>query len=184
MLYPNCDVLTSLYFKKGYLRMIKIRRFQEQDWPRIWAIVKPVFRAGETYTFPTDIPEQDAFHVWIEVPEATYVAEDDSGLILGTYYLKPNQPGQGSHVCNCGYVVREATRGKGVASAMCEHSQKEAVELGFHAMQYNLVVSINTGAVRLWQKHGFDIIGTLPEAFKHPKEGFVDAYVMYKKLET
>ncbi|NER52264.1 MAG: GNAT family N-acetyltransferase [Symploca sp. SIO1A3] len=95
----------------------------------------------------------------------------------------PSHSGQGSHVCNCGYIVAEAARGKSIASAMCKHSQQEAVKLGFRAMQYNLVVSTNTGAVRLWQKLGFEIVGTLPEAFLHPSLGFVDAYVMYKKLE-
>jgi ribosomal protein S18 acetylase RimI-like enzyme len=86
-------------------------------------------------------------------------------------------------VCNCGYIVAETARGQGVASAMCEHSQAEAIQLGFRAMQYNLVVSTHDGAVRLWQKHGFDIVGTLPAAFRHPKKGYVDAYIMYKQLE-
>jgi ribosomal protein S18 acetylase RimI-like enzyme len=87
-------------------------------------------------------------------------------------------------VCNCGYIVGENARGKGVASLMCEHSQHEAKRLGFRAMQFNLVVSTNERAVRLWQKMGFEIVGTLPGAFKHAQYGFVDAFVMYKMLET
>lgn len=164
--------------------MTIIRPFVQSDWPATWRIIEPVFRAGDTYSFAADITEEEAFRVWVEVPAVTFVAEGETGLILGTYYLKANQPGQGSHVCNCGYVVGEATRGKGIASVMCEHSQQEAIKGGFRAMQYNLVVSTNTGAVRLWQKHGFEIVGTLPEAFLHPSKGFVDAYVMYKKLLT
>ena len=164
--------------------MTNIRAFERSDWPVVWAILEPVFRAGDTYSFATDISEKEAFNAWVETPTATFVAEDESGQILGTYYIKPNQSGQGAHVCNCGYVVAEAARGKGIASAMCEHAQKEAVSRGFRAMQYNLVVSTNTAAVRLWKKHGFVIVGTLPEAFRHPTQGFVDAYVMYKKLET
>ena len=106
-----------------------------------------------------------------------------SGAALGTYYIKPNQPGAGSHVCNCGYIVGEEVRGRGVATLMCEHSQREAIRRGFRAMQFNLVVSTNESAVRLWQKLGYDIVGTLPGAFKLPRQGFVDAYVMYKQLE-
>ena len=108
------------------------------------------------------------------------VREDD--VIVGTYYLKPNQPTLGAHVCNCGYIVTETARGQGIASAMCEHSQREAVKRGYRAMQYNLVVSTNEDAVHLWKKLGFVIAGTLPKAFRHERLGFVDAFVMYKQL--
>ncbi len=162
--------------------MITIRDFQEQDWPFVWQIIEPVFRTGETYAFLPDIEEKEAHKVWIEMPEATFVAVRGNDNIIGTYYIKPNQPGLGAHVCNCGYIVAEDARGKGVASAMCERSQQEAVSRGFRAMQYNLVVSTNEGAVRLWKRHGFEIVGTLPKAFRHPGWGFVDAHIMYKQL--
>ena len=162
--------------------MIKIRPYQENDWSALWHIIEPVFRAGETYAFPQDISEDEAHKAWILTPSATYVAVNQDGTILGTYYIKPNQPGQGNHICNCGYIVDENARGQGIASTMCEHSQREAVAQGFRAMQYNLVVSTNSGAVRLWKKLGFDVIGTVPEAFRHPTHGYVDAFVMYKRL--
>lgn len=162
--------------------MIKIRLFQESDWPILWNIIEPVFRAGETYAFPRDISEEETYKFWISAPKATYVAEDQDNVVLGTYYLKPNQPGQGDHICNCGYIVAEHARGQGIASQMCEHSQREAVAQGFRAMQYNLVVSTNTGAVRLWERHGFEVIGTIPQAFRHPQHGYVDAFIMYKHL--
>ncbi|MBT8145136.1 MAG: GNAT family N-acetyltransferase [Gammaproteobacteria bacterium] len=161
---------------------IDIRAFRQPDWNSTWAILEPVFRAGDTYSFSSDISESEARQVWVNVPEATFVAEDPAGQVLGTYFLKPNQPGQGSHVGNCGYVVAAASRGQGIASAMCEHSQTEAIRRGFRALQYNYVVATNTGAVRLWQKHGFEIVGTLPHAFRHPSEGYGDVYVMYKQL--
>lgn len=164
--------------------MVTIRPIAKSDWQAIWSVLEPVFRAGDTYSFAAEITETEAFKAWVETPAATFVAEDESGQILGTYFIKANQPGQGAHVCNCGYVVAEAARGQGIASAMCEHSQQEALRRGFRSMQYNLVVSTNTGAVRLWQKLGFEIVGTLPEAFRHPTKGFVDAYVMSKKLAT
>lgn len=162
--------------------MTTIRHFQRADWPAVWNMIEPVFRAGETYGFDVDITEEEAFQVWVEKPMATFVAVSGAGDLLGTYYIKPNQPGQGAHVCNCGYIVAEHARGQGIATALCEHSQQEALRRGFRAMQYNLVVSTNAGAVRLWQKLGFDIAGTLPGAFRHPSRGYVDAYVMYKRL--
>jgi len=161
--------------------MVTVREFRDADWPAVWSMLEPVFRAGETYVFSPDISEQDARRIWIDAPAVTFVAEVDAQLI-GTYYLKPNQPGLGAHVANCGYVVSPAARGKGVATTMCEHSQQAAVERGFRGMQFNFVVSTNEQAIRLWKKHGFSVIGVIPEAFRHPTLGFVDACIMHKRL--
>jgi RimJ/RimL family protein N-acetyltransferase len=162
--------------------MITIRLLEENDWPAVWQIIEPVFRAGDTYAFPRNISEEEAYQYWVTAPKGTYVAVDQDNIILGTYYIKPNQPGQGNHICNCGYIVAEDARGQGIASTMCEHSQREAITQGFRAMQYNLVVSTNQGAVRLWKRHGFEVIGTIPQAFRHPLHGYVDAFIMYKQL--
>jgi len=163
--------------------LITIRKFEPRDWPAVWQILEPVFRSGETCAYAPDISEGDARQSWIDAHLAIYVAEID-GVILGTYYLKPNQPGLGSHVCNAGYIVSEQARGKGVATLMCEHSQKEAVLMGFRAMQFNIVVATNETAVWLWQKLGFEIVGCLVGAFDYSKLGFVDAFVMYKQLRA
>ncbi len=159
-----------------------IRHFRDADWPALWRVLEPVFRAGETYAIPIDIDAADARARWVEAPTATYVAFDRCGELVATYYLKPNQGGPGAHVCNCGYIVTSAARGQGIAATLCEHSQAEAARLGFRAMQYNLVVATNASALRLWQRHGFHVAGTLPGAFRHPEQGYVDAYVMFKTL--
>ncbi len=164
--------------------MLKIKPFEEKNWSDIWPIIEPVFRAGETYAFSPDITEKEAYEVWVKTPSETYVALDENNNILGTYYIKPNQPELGSHVCNCGYIVVENARGKGIASKMCKHSQHEAVAKGFRAMQFNLVVSTNEGAIHLWKKLGFDVIGILPKAFRHKKLGFIDALIMYKQVDN
>ncbi|MDH5772806.1 MAG: GNAT family N-acetyltransferase [Rhodospirillaceae bacterium] len=164
--------------------MLRISTIEKDDWNDVWQIIEPVFRQGETYPIHTDISEADAFTYWVMQPSKTYVAKDKNGCVVGTYYLKPNQTGPAAHVCNCGYIVGENHQGKGIAKQMCQHSQDEAVKDGFLAMQYNLVISTNEVAVHLWQSQGFELIGTLPGAFKHPRLGFVDAHVMYKKLQT
>ena len=164
--------------------MITIRSYREQDWPEVWKILEPVFRAGTTYAYSPEISEEEAKKEWIEAPMASFVYENEEKDIVGTYYIKPNQPALGAHVCNCGYIVDGKARGRGAASAMCKHSQEQAIKAGFTAMQYNLVVSTNEGAIRLWKKHGFKEIGVLPKAFKHKKFGFVDAVVMYKELKA
>lgn len=162
---------------------IHIRPYSETDWPCVWDFLRIVIQAGDTYAFSPDSSEEEIYRAWIELPTATFVAtESPDGPVVGTYYIKPNQPGLGSHVCNCGYVVAPQARRRGIATLMCEHSQTVAVALGFRAMQFNLVVSTNEGAVRLWQKLGFSIVGRLPGAFFHSQFGYVDALVMYKHL--
>lgn len=163
--------------------MIDVRNFRLEDWSAVWTMLEPVFRAGETYVFPQDISEEDARRVWTEFPATAYVAVIDEEVV-GTYYIKPNQPARGSHVCNCGYIVSSTASGKGVASQMCLHSQEEAKRMGFRAMQFNFVVATNDGAIRLWQKLGFEIVGRLPEAFQHPVHSYVDALVMHKRLNS
>jgi len=158
-----------------------IREAKESDFDRIWPIFSEIAATGETYGYRRDTTKEEAFHLWMEYPRKTYVAEED-GEILGTYYLKTNHEGPGAHVCNCGYMVSPAARGKGLATLMCEHSQQEALNLGYKAMQYNFVASSNEGAVRLWHRLGFETVGTLPRAFDHPVKGLVDALVMYKWL--
>ena len=162
--------------------MSLIRRFQPDDWVHLWPLLQATFAAGDTYSFAPDSSEEEIRKTWIDAPLATYVACAEDGKIIGTYFLRANRPGLGSHVCNCGYVVAADARGKGIASSMCEHSQAEAVRLGFRAMQFNFVVSTNEGAVRLWKKLGYHIAGTLPDAFNHKQRGYVDAYVMFKQL--
>ena len=159
--------------------IVTIREAKEFDGDDIWTIFHEVVSKGDTYAFSPETKRKDALEIWIEKPAATYVAELD-GEVVGTYFIKPNQSGLGAHVCNCGYMVRGSARGRGVATAMCQHSQAEARRMGFMGMQFNFVVSTNVGAVRLWQKLGFNIVGTLPNAFNHKRFGHVDAHVMFK----
>jgi ribosomal protein S18 acetylase RimI-like enzyme len=159
-----------------------IRPFGSSDWPRLWPLLQATIASGDAYAFDPQSSETDIHLAWIEAPTATFVACGDGGRIVGSYFIKPNQPGLGSHVCNCGYVTAAAARGQGIATALCEHSQVQARAMGIRAMQFNLVVATNEQAVRLWLKLGFAVVGRLPGAFAHRALGDVDALVMFKSL--
>lgn len=161
--------------------MLTIRPARSDDHDAIWAILEPVIRAGDTYPLPRDLGREDALAYWLADEHDVFVAEEGDA-VLGTYYLRANQRGGGAHVANCGYMTAPETRGRGVASAMCGHSLERARQRGFKAMQFNFVVSSNERAVRLWQRNGFQIVGTLPKVFRHPERGYTDAYVMYREL--
>ncbi len=147
----------------------------------IWAILEPTIRAGETYTLPRDMEREQALAYWLAPEHTVFVAEQDDE-VLGSYYLRVNQRGGGNHVCNCGYMTAAWASGRGVATAMCEHSLEYARSQGFLAMQFNFVVSSNVAAIHLWEKFGFVTVGRLPKAFLHPNLGYVDAIVMYRTL--
>jgi len=161
--------------------MIEIRKAVDADWNQIWQIVHEVFARGDTYAYSPDTDKEQGYKIWMESPEVTYVAAEEEE-ILGTYYIKPNQPGLGSHVCNAGYMVSANARGKGIGRSMCAHSLKTAVKLDYKAMQYNLVAATNVFAIQLWKDMGFEIIGTLPGAFNHKTKGLVDAHILYRLL--
>ncbi len=160
---------------------MKVRPATPEDDDAIWRILEPTFRAGETYPIPRDVSRADALAYWHTPGHAVFVAEA-GGTIVGTYYLRANTKGGGDHVANCGYVVAPEAMGRGVAQAICMHSLSQARERGFAAMQFNFVISSNSRAVALWQRCGFAIVGRLPGAFRHPRLGNVDAYVMYQQL--
>ena len=162
--------------------MFEIREYVESDWRRVWPILQQIVRAGDTYTFLPQSAEEEIRRAWVEAPAQTFVACDSEGQVLGTYFIKANQRGLGAHVCNCGYVVAPAAQGRGIAAQMCEHSQTQALAMGFKAMQFNFVVSTNIRAIRLWERLGFTVVGRLPGAFHHQKLGYVDALVMFKQL--
>ncbi|MCO7223888.1 GNAT family N-acetyltransferase [Pleionea sp. CnH1-48] len=158
-----------------------IQSMTRADFEAFWPVFESVIQAQETYAFDPGLSMDEAFDLWCELPLRTFVAKQGE-VILGSYYLKPNAGGPGGHVCNCGYMVAPAARGKGVAKQLCQHSQQQAIELGFKAMQFNAVVSTNEVAVKLWQSLGFEIVGTLPKAYAHKRLGLVDSFVMYKWL--
>ena len=161
--------------------MLTIRRARPDDHDAIWQIMHEVISAGDTYVFDPQTPRDEALAYWFQFGSHTFVAEHE-GRGVGTYVLKANQPGLGSHVANAAFMVHPGARGMGVGRQMGEHCLAEARRLGFLSMQFNFVVSTNEPAVRLWKQLGFTVVGTLPLAFRHPALGRVDAYVMFRHL--
>jgi len=162
---------------------VQISEITKSDFESFWPVFKAIITAQETYAFDPDINFESAYNLWCLSPQKAYVIKEN-GLILGSYYIKPNASGPSSHISNCGYMVSPESRGKGIARKLCLHSQKIALDLGYSAMQFNSVVSSNEVAINLWKKLGYKIIGTIPKAYKHKKLGYVDSFIMYKQFRT
>jgi len=160
---------------------LTLRDATDADGDAIWDIFRVVVASGDTYAFDPDISRAEALSYWMQPANHCQLAQHD-GTVVGTYILRANQPGLGSHVANAAFMVAPTARGRGVGQAMGQHCLGEARRRGFRAMQFNFVVSTNDSAIRLWQRLGFEIVGTLPGAFRHSRMGYVDAYVMFRSL--
>ena len=160
---------------------MKIRAATEADHDAIWNIFHEIVAAGDSYAFDPKMSREEALAYWFRADTHTYVAEK-AGRVVGTYILRPNQPGPGSHVANAAFMVASDAQGSGVGRKMAEHCLDEARRMGFRAVQFNFVVSTNAPAIHLWEQLGFKIVGALPGAFHHPEQGYVDVYVMYCSL--
>jgi ribosomal protein S18 acetylase RimI-like enzyme len=161
--------------------MLTIRTANDTDFPGIWTIFQQVVAAGDSYAYSAKTTRQEARRIWTAAPAVAHVAEEGD-RVVGTYTLKPNQPGLGDHVANCAYMTHPDARGRGIGGAMCEHSLAAAREHGYTAMQFNFVVATNESAIRLWQKHGFAVVGRVPGAFRHRLLGPTDVLIMHRTL--
>jgi GNAT superfamily N-acetyltransferase len=164
---------------------VLIRPATDDDWASIWPFFARIVAAGETYAYPEDLTPEAARELWMEPPPGhVVVAEDDDadGAIVGSAKMGPNRPGRGAHVSTASFMVDSAAQGRGVGRALVEYALAWAAAAGYRGMQFNAVVETNESAVRLWQAVGFEIVGTVPEAFDHPSRGLVGLHVMYRRL--
>ncbi|MFJ7998189.1 GNAT family N-acetyltransferase [Streptomyces sp. NPDC096310] len=160
-----------------------IRETTTEDWPAVWPFFHEIVAAGETFTYPTGLTETEGRDWWLQVaPNRSVVAVDEAGTVVGTAKMNVNHLGNGSHIAGASYMVDPAHAGRGVGRALCTYSIDWARAAGFRAMQFNAVVETNTYAVKLYRSLGFDILGTLPEGFRHPTEGYVGLHIMHLKL--
>ena len=160
---------------------VLIRQAVLADHADIWQLLQPIIREGDTFALPQNMTEEAAIAHWCGGDHEPYVAVIDRSIV-GTFYIRPNQLGGGSHIANAGYATSVNSRGRGIARKMCVYSMDLARQHGYKAMQFNFVVSTNHRAVALWERCGFRVLTRLPGAFLHPALGFVDALVMFREL--
>ena len=160
---------------------LTIRAATPQDLDAVWQMWQDIVAQKIYYPYDESYSREQIEASWINLGNLIGVAEVD-GKVAGAYIVRPNQPGYGSHVANAAYMVDAAFRGKGIGKKLCSHSLKAAKAAGYKAMQFNLVVSTNTAAIRAWEAYGFKRIGIVPGGFYQEGHGYVDAYIFHRFL--
>ncbi len=161
--------------------MLDIKEVTSADFNEIWHVFKDVIQDEDTYPYPADITIEDARALWFSPGARVYHAYID-GVPMATRYITPNKVGLGSHICNTGVMIDKAYRGQGYGKILNDFAISKAKELGYKAIQLNLVVVTNEASIRICEKNGFIVIGTIPEAFFYKRERYVDALIMHKTL--
>ncbi|MGC3003884.1 GNAT family N-acetyltransferase [Streptomyces sp. G35A] len=158
-----------------------IREATPDDWPRIWPFWHRIVAAGETYAWDPGTSEEVARALWMNPAIQVYAVEDDTGAVVASAYVTPNYGGPAGHIANAGFMVDPDHAGRGLGRLLAEHVLAEARAAGYRGMVFNAVVETNP-AVALWTSLGFTIVGTVPEAFDHPRHGLVGLHIMYRAL--
>lgn len=156
--------------------------FREPQWPQVWAIVRAVVRAGDTFTYDPGLGEQEARAVWLEAPPGRTVVAVDGERVLGTAKMGPNRAGPGAHIATASFMVAPGERGRGVGTALCRAALTWAEAQGYAGMQFNAVAETNRAAVAVYERLGFQVLGTVPRAFEHPAAGRVGLHLMYREF--
>ena len=160
---------------------LSIRAAVFADRDSVWQTLEPTIRASESIALAPDLTRDGALDFWFSAQHEVFVAEQ-AGTIVGSYFLRESRSGGGAHVAGSLYVVSPSATGRGIAQAMCEHSLIRAKQRGFLSIQLDFVISSDERRLKLWQRAGFRVVGTLPQAFRHPSLGLVDVLVMHREL--
>ena len=160
---------------------LTVRKATSLDRQGLWELIEPILRKGGTYVFSPEKTQSEMMDYWLNSDKQTYVLVEE-GRIMATFYLKPNQPDLGNHICNAGFMVSTAIWGKGIGRKLGIYALEEARRQGFRAMQFNFVIKTNERAIKLWESLGFQVIGEVPSAYRHPQLGDVPALIMYIQL--
>lgn len=156
--------------------MIRVRNFTEADLPAMTQIWNAIVEDGIAFPQTERLSLEEAQRFF---KGQTYcgVAEWE-GQVVGLYILHPNNVGRCGHIGNTSYGVLDDVRGRGIGRALVVDSIEKAREWGFRLLQFNAVVRTNTGAIHLYERLGFQRLGTIPGGF-YMKDGYYEDIVLF-----
>ena len=144
--------------------LITVRAYQPSDLPDMIRIWNEVVEDGVAFPQEDCLNEQTGAEFFAR-QTYTAVAEAD-GKVLGLYILHPNNEGRCGHICNASYAVSGASRGLHIGEALVSDCLVQGKAHGFGILQFNAVVATNTHARHLYERLGFQQLGTIPGGFR------------------
>lgn len=141
-----------------------IRQYEYKDIKDMIRIWNEVVEAGIAFPQEEFLTEETGSSFFAS-QSYTAVAEID-GKVKGLYILHPNNVGRCGHICNASYAVSSDARGKHIGEQLVTDCLKMGRELGFKVLQFNAVVESNIHARHLYERLGFQQLGTIPRGFR------------------
>lgn len=162
-------------------RGLTLTPFSQEDESGLYEIFRDVVDSGSQ--FPYECSSVQEFYRQFFAPTSEVYVCRSATEVVGGFFVRSNFPGRSSHIANAAYMIKSFYRGQGIGTLLINASLEIAKAMGFQAMQFNMVLSQNGAATKLYQKLGFNIIGTIPEAIRNPDGSYQDGYVLHRKLK-
>ena len=157
-----------------------IRAYKPSDIPEMIQIWNEIVEDG--IAFPQEEPlTEESGAAFFAAQSYTGVAEHE-GEVLGLYILHPNNVGRCGHICNASYAVASAARGKHIGEQLVSDCLKQGKRLGFRILQFNAVVESNLPARHLYERLGFQQLGTIPDGFRMKDGHYENICPYYREL--
>ena len=157
-----------------------IRPYEDKDIEQITEIWNEIVESAMAFPEEEPLKLEDARKFFAKELAVIVACEEDK--ILGFYVLHPNGYGRRSHICNTSYGVRADARGKGVGKKLVLDSFKRCKEHGFKILQYNGVVSINEGALKLYRSLNMTEVGKIENGYRLKDGSYCDGIIFIKQL--
>lgn len=157
--------------------------FTQEDEDSLHGIFQEVVDSG--VEFPYESSSIQEFHRQFFAPKSeVYVCRSLKGEVIGGFYIRPNFSGRCSHIANAAYMIKSSYRGQGIGTLLINASLEIAKNSGFQAMQFNMVLSRNLNALKLYKKLGFNVVGTIPRAIRDPDGSYQEGYILHRELNN
>ena len=157
-----------------------VRAYQKRDLADMIRIWNEVVEEGIAFPQEDDLNETTGKE-FFGAQSYCGVAEED-GVVVGLYILHPNNIGRCGHIANASYAVDSKKRGHHIGEQLVCDCLAQAKRLGFQIMQFNAVVETNIHARHLYERLGFEQLGTIKNGFRLKDGSYVNICPYYRAL--
>lgn len=157
---------------------IEIKEYTKNDLKTMIQIWNEVVEDGVAFPQEELLTEESGKEFFRAQTYSAVAKDKESGEVYGLYILHPNNVGRCGHICNASYAVSSESRGLHIGEKLVKDCLAQGKEHGFRVLQFNAVVASNIHARHLYERLGFEQLGTIPGGF-HMKDGHYEDICPY-----